>query len=105
MHESTVSRAVNGKYLETDFGVFELKKFFTTRIPTNSTEQTEDLSADTAKKKLQELVDQEDKNKPLSDQKLVELLKKKDEIAISRRTVAKYRDLLGIPSSSKRKTL
>ncbi|HBA2691819.1 TPA: RNA polymerase factor sigma-54, partial [Enterococcus faecium] len=77
-------------------------KFFTTRIPTNSTEQTEDLSADTAKKKLQELVDQEDKNKPLSDQKLVELLKK-DEIAISRRTVAKYRDLLGIPSSSKRK--
>lgn len=84
------------------FGVFELKKFFTTRIPTNSTEQTEDLSADTAKKKLQELVDQEDKNKPLSDQKLVELLKK-DEIAISRRTVAKYRDLLGIPSSSKRK--
>ncbi|NTK23536.1 RNA polymerase factor sigma-54 [Enterococcus faecium] len=102
VHESTVSRAVNGKYLETDFGVFELKKFFTTRIPTNSTEQTEDLSADTAKKKLQELVDQEDKNKPLSDQKLVELLKK-DEIAISRRTVAKYRDLLGIPSSSKRK--
>ena len=60
MHESTVSRAVNGKYLETDFGVFELK-IFTTRIPTNSTEQTEDLSADTAKKKLQELVDQEDK--------------------------------------------
>ncbi len=51
VHESTVSRAVNGKYLETDFGVFELKNFFTTRIPTNSTEQTEDLSADTAKKK------------------------------------------------------
>lgn len=49
VHESTVSRAVNGKYLETDFGVFELK-IFTTRIPTNSTEQTEDLSADTAKK-------------------------------------------------------
>ena len=102
VHESTVSRAVNGKYLETDFGVFELKKFFTARIPTNGAEQTEDLSADTAKKKLQELVDQEDKSKPLSDQKLVELLKK-DEIAISRRTVAKYRDLLGIPSSSKRK--
>ena len=76
VHESTVSRAVNGKYLETDFGVFELKKFFTARIPTNGAEQTEDLSADTAKKKLQELVDQEDKSKPLSDQKLVELLKK-----------------------------
>lgn len=101
MHESTVSRAVNGKYLETDFGVFELKKFFTTRL-TAQPDSTEDLSADTAKKKLQELVDQENKAKPLSDQKLVELLKK-EEITISRRTVAKYRDLLGIPSSSKRK--
>lgn len=55
-----------------------------------------------AKKKLQELVDQENKAKPLSDQKLAELLKE-EAIAISRRTVAKYRDALGIPSSSKRK--
>ncbi|MGM9903757.1 RNA polymerase sigma-54 factor [Enterococcus sp. 10A9_DIV0425] len=102
VHESTVSRAVNGKYLETEMGVFELKKFFTTRIQQTTTTHTEDLSADTAKKKVKELVDQEDKSKPLSDQKLVELLKK-EEIVISRRTVAKYRDLLGIPSSSKRK--
>ncbi|MBE6172646.1 RNA polymerase sigma-54 factor [Enterococcus pernyi] len=102
VHESTVSRAVNGKYLETDFGVFELKKFFTTRLQPTNAESTEDLSADTAKKKVQELVDAEDKSKPLSDQKLVELLKN-DKISISRRTVAKYRDLLGIPSSSKRK--
>ncbi|PTO40395.1 RNA polymerase sigma-54 factor [Enterococcus mundtii] len=102
VHESTVSRAVNGKYLETDFGVFELKKFFTTRLQPTNAESAEDLSADTAKKKVQELVDAEDKSKPLSDQKLVELLKN-DKISISRRTVAKYRDLLGIPSSSKRK--
>lgn len=102
VHESTVSRAVNGKYLETEFGVFELKKFFTTRLQQSGTDTETDLSADTAQKKIQELVDQEDKIKPLSDQKIVELLKK-DEILISRRTVAKYRDLLGIPSSSKRK--
>lgn len=102
VHESTVSRAVNGKYLETEFGVFELRKFFTTRIQQNNTKTVEDLSADTAQRKIQELVNQEDKSKPLSDQKIVELLKK-DKILISRRTVAKYRDLLGIPSSSKRK--
>lgn len=101
VHESTVSRAVNGKYLETDFGVFELKKFFTSRIQKNGAEAAE-LSADMAQKNIQILVEQEDKSKPLSDQKIVELLKK-DEIIISRRTVAKYRDLLGIPSSSKRK--
>ena len=102
VHESTVSRAVNGKYLETEFGVFELKKFFTNRIQKSGNMSEEDLSADTAQKRIQELVEEEDKGKPLSDQKIVELLKK-DEILISRRTVAKYRDLLGIPSSSKRK--
>ncbi|EPI01020.1 MULTISPECIES: RNA polymerase factor sigma-54 [unclassified Enterococcus] len=105
VHESTVSRAVQGKYMETTFGVFEFKKFFTTRLSGNAGNQEqseEDLSADMAKKKLQELVDQENKAKPLSDQKLAELLKE-EAIAISRRTVAKYRDALGIPSSSKRK--
>ncbi|MCQ4503604.1 hypothetical protein NON27_25720, partial [Vibrio parahaemolyticus] len=71
-------------------------------IQQSGTDTETDLSADNAQKKIQELVDQEDKIKPLSDQKIVELLKK-DEILISRRTVAKYRDLLGIPSSSKRK--
>lgn len=104
IHESTVSRAVQGKYMETTFGVFEFKKFFTTRLSGNANQEQseEDLSADMAKKKLQELVDQENKAKPLSDQKLAELLKE-EAIAISRRTVAKYRDALGIPSSSKRK--
>ncbi len=98
IHESTVSRAINGKYLETVFGVFELKSFFSKKIGENSNES----SANDAKRLLQQLVDQEDKAKPLSDQKLTELMKDKG-IAISRRTVAKYRDVLNIAGSSKRK--
>ncbi|GMG63443.1 RNA polymerase factor sigma-54 [Tetragenococcus halophilus] len=98
IHESTVSRAVNGKYLETVFGVFELKSFFSKKIGENSNEN----SANDAKHLLQQLVEQEDKAKPLSDQKLTELMKDKG-IAISRRTVAKYRDALNIAGSSKRK--
>jgi len=98
IHESTVSRAVNGKYLETEFGVFELKSFFSKKIGENSNES----SANDAKRLLQQLVDQEDKAKPLSDQKLTELMKDQG-IAISRRTVAKYRDALSIAGSSKRK--
>ncbi|GMA09170.1 RNA polymerase sigma-54 factor [Tetragenococcus halophilus subsp. flandriensis] len=98
IHESTVSRAVNGKYLETEFGVFELKFFFSKKIGENSNES----SANDAKRLLQQLVDQEDKAKPLSDQKLTELMKDQG-IAISRRTVAKYRDALSIAGSSKRK--
>ncbi|KAF1295734.1 RNA polymerase sigma-54 factor [Enterococcus sp. JM4C] len=102
VHESTVSRSVNGKYLETNFGVFELKKFFTNKLGTNQSENGDELSADSVKRSLQALVDAENKAKPLSDQKLVELLKEQS-IDISRRTVAKYRDQLGIASSSKRK--
>ncbi|MCF1675052.1 RNA polymerase factor sigma-54 [Tetragenococcus halophilus] len=98
IHESTVSRAVNGKYLETVFGVFELKSFFSKKIGENSNES----SANDAKHLLQQLVEQEDKAKPLSDQKLTELMKDKG-IVISRRTVAKYRDALNIAGSSKRK--
>ncbi|MGM0125075.1 RNA polymerase sigma-54 factor [Enterococcus sp. AZ194] len=102
VHESTVSRSVNGKYLETSFGVFELKKFFTNKVGTNQSEDGEELSADSVKRSIQALVDEENKAKPLSDQKLVDLLKEQS-IDISRRTVAKYRDQLGIASSSKRK--
>ncbi|MFV0557914.1 MAG: RNA polymerase factor sigma-54 [Enterococcus sp.] len=101
IHESTVSRAVNGKYLETNFGIFELKTFFTQGVA-NLTESGEELSTQVVKKRLQEMVNQENKQKPLSDQKLVDLLKA-ESIDISRRTVAKYRDTLKIPSSSKRK--
>jgi len=98
IHESTVSRAVNGKYLETEFGVFELKSFFSKKIGENSNES----SANDAKRLLQQLVEQEDKAKPLSDQKLTELMKDQG-ITISRRIVAKYRDALSIAGSSKRK--
>ncbi|GAA3017190.1 RNA polymerase factor sigma-54 [Tetragenococcus solitarius] len=98
IHESTVSRAVNGKYLETTFGVFELKSFFSKKISSNTGER----SSNDAKHLLQQLVDQEDKAKPLSDQKLTELMKEKG-VSISRRTVAKYRDALNIAGSSKRK--
>lgn len=96
VHESTVSRAVNGKYIETDFGVFELRSFFVNQVSDGET------SADEVKQALQQLVDEEDKKKPLSDQKLVELLAEAGH-KISRRTVAKYRDALNITSSSKRK--
>ncbi|MTD42385.1 RNA polymerase factor sigma-54 [Erwinia sp. CPCC 100877] len=99
IHESTVSRAVNGKYLAADFGVFELRTFFSHGLTNNTGEET---STDSVKKALQSLVDNENKAKPLSDQKIVDLLKEK-EIEISRRTVTKYREALGIPSSSKRK--
>ncbi|WP_207941146.1 RNA polymerase sigma-54 factor [Enterococcus sp. DIV2402] len=98
IHESTVSRAVNGKYLETDFGVFELKHFFSQKLASDEGER----STNDVKHRLQTLIDSEDKAKPLSDQKLVELLNDEG-IDISRRTIAKYRDLLKIPSSTKRK--
>ncbi|CAD5900705.1 RNA polymerase sigma-54 factor [Carnobacterium maltaromaticum] len=104
IHESTVSRSVNGKYLETSFGIFELKSFFTNSLgnQNDGTETEEDISGDSVRKKLLVIIEEEDKGKPLSDQKIVELMKA-DGIDVSRRTIAKYRDILAIPSSSKRK--
>lgn len=100
IHESTVSRAVNGKYLQTKFGVFELRSFFTTGLSQNS--EGEDVSAADVQTRIKQLVENENKAKPLSDQKIVDILTAED-VEISRRTVAKYRDLLGIVASSKRK--
>lgn len=100
IHESTVSRAVNGKYLETNFGVFELRSFFSNGYENQRTGEA--LSVASIKKQLQLLIDQENKAKPLSDQKLVGLLKEQN-IELSRRTVTKYREALGIAASSKRK--
>ena len=99
IHESTVSRAVNGKYLETEFGVFELKSFFGQKV---STQSGEDVTTEAIKRRLAALINEENKQKPLSDQKLADLLKA-EEVEISRRTVAKYREALNIPGSSKRK--
>lgn len=100
VHESTVSRAVREKYVQTPFGIFELKSFFTSTIQTTNDEST---SSSQVKNALTALIEKEDKQKPLSDQDIVSLLKDNDGIVVSRRTVAKYRDQLGIASSSKRR--
>ncbi|UII55553.1 RNA polymerase factor sigma-54 [Cytobacillus spongiae] len=100
IHESTVSRAVREKYAQTPYGTFELRSFFSSTIQTTSDENT---SSQQVKNVIQRLVDKENKQKPLSDQQLVSILKDEEGIVVSRRTIAKYRDQLGIPSSSKRK--
>ncbi len=99
MHESTVSRVTTAKYVHTPQGIFELKFFFNSGI---SRTNGEDLASQAVKSKIKELVTSEDPKRPHSDQKIVELLKKSG-IDIARRTVAKYREQLGILSSSKRK--
>lgn len=97
---STVSRVVNGKYIDTPQGIYELKYFFSSGIDSNN----DDVSAIAIKNKISELIDEEDKRHPLSDEKIKKLLTKW-EILISRRTVAKYRISLGILNASKRKEL
>lgn len=99
IHESTVSRSVNGKYLETSFGIFELKHFFATKLVSDSGES---ISANQAKEHVAQFIRNEDKRKPLSDQKIVDMMEKIG-VKLSRRTVAKYREELGILGSSKRK--
>ncbi|OZV12472.1 RNA polymerase sigma-54 factor [Tissierella sp. P1] len=98
MHESTISRATNGKYVQTPRGLFELKYFFSSGI----LGEEGDISSTSIKVTLKDIVDGEDTKKPYSDQKISDLLKEQG-INISRRTVAKYRDELGIPSSSMRR--
>lgn len=99
IHESTVSRSINGKYMQCPRGVFELKFFFSAGV---SDWQGEGISSNSIKTHLREIIDAEDHKSPLSDQDLVEILKDRG-IDISRRTVAKYRDEMGILSSSRRK--
>lgn len=99
IHESTVSRVTTNKYVHTPRGIFELKYFFNSGI---STDDGDSLASESVKMKIKDLVSQEEPKNPLSDQKIVDLLKK-DGIQIARRTVAKYRDVLGILPSSKRK--
>ncbi|WP_144553989.1 RNA polymerase factor sigma-54 [Bacillus sp. X1(2014)] len=101
IHESTVSRAVREKYVQTPYGTFPLKSFFTSTIQTVSDD--ENTSSTQVKKKISTLIENENKQKPLSDQDIVEQLKTEEGMVVSRRTVAKYRDQMGIPSSAKRK--
>ncbi|MGY6521408.1 MAG: RNA polymerase factor sigma-54 [Mongoliitalea sp.] len=101
MDISTVSRVANSKSIQTEFGIYPLKYFFSEGIATDS---GEDVSNKEVKSVLQEMVDQEDKRKPLSDDKLVKLLNDKG-YNIARRTVAKYREQLQIPVARLRKEL
>jgi RNA polymerase sigma-54 factor len=101
MHESTVSRVTTAKYVHTPQGIFELKYFFNSGI---STTDGESLASESVKLKIKDLIAKESPKDPLSDQKLVELLEKEG-IQIARRTVAKYRDMLKILPSSRRKKL
>jgi RNA polymerase sigma-54 factor len=99
MHESTVSRVTNEKFVQTPRGVYHLKFFFSSGLETTS---GEDISARGVRDKIRILVEQEDSKKPLTDQKIVDLLKSEG-IKIARRTVAKYRDQLGILPARMRK--
>ncbi len=99
VHESTVSRAVNGKYLQCGQGLFEIKHFFQSGV---TGAFGEGVSAESIKVLIKDLVTSEDPKKPLSDQKISNELGKAG-IKVSRRTIAKYRDELNIPSTSKRK--
>jgi RNA polymerase sigma-54 factor len=99
MHESTVSRVTNEKFVQTPRGVFPLKYFFSSGLATTS---GEDISARSVRDKILKLVEEEDVHKPLTDQKIVELLKTNG-VKIARRTVAKYRDQLGVLPARMRK--
>jgi RNA polymerase sigma-54 factor len=99
LHESTISRATQHKYIQTPRGLFPFRFFFPSGL---ATETGDDLSQKTVKNKIQQLIAEEDKENPLSDQKISDRLKMEG-IRISRRTVAKYREEMGIPSSAARK--
>ncbi|MGM9741721.1 MAG: RNA polymerase factor sigma-54 [Candidatus Cryptobacteroides sp.] len=98
---STISRVVNSKYIETHFGIFPLKYFFSEGL---ENQQGEEVSTRELKKVLQECVDKEDKHRPLTDDQLVNIMNEKG-YKVARRTIAKYRDQLGIPKARLRKEL
>ncbi len=101
MHESTVSRVTTNKYVQTPQGLFELKFFFHSGI---ATENGDVVSSVSVKKMIQELLNQEDSSKPHSDQEVTQILKSRG-LSIARRTVAKYRELLGILPSHQRRLI
>jgi RNA polymerase sigma-54 factor len=99
MHESTVSRVTTNKYVHTPQGIYELKFFFNSSIKRT---QGTDIASESVKEKIKVIVGSEEPKKPYSDQEIVELLRR-DNIEIARRTITKYREILGILPSSKRK--
>ncbi|MBS2970556.1 RNA polymerase factor sigma-54 [Metabacillus sp. KIGAM252] len=100
IHESTVSRALKGKYVQTPYGTLEMKFFLTNKIG-SITES--DQSAAAAKEMLMRLINNEDKTSPLSDQMIAAVMLERHDLKLSRRTIAKYRDQLKIPASSIRR--
>jgi RNA polymerase sigma-54 factor len=101
VHESTVSRVTNGKYVYTPRGVFELKYFFTGKV---SCSRGEEKSVVSVKERIKEIIATEDAQRPISDQKIAQALRREG-IVVARRTVTKYREVLGILSSSSRKRI
>jgi RNA polymerase sigma-54 factor len=101
MHESTVSRVVTNKYMHTPQGVFEMKYFFHSGI---SSSFGEAVSSVTIKQRIRKIIEQEDPKKPLSDSKIVSILHREG-LELARRTIAKYREELKIPTSNQRKVL
>ncbi|MCF0148810.1 MAG: RNA polymerase factor sigma-54 [Clostridium sp.] len=103
IHESTVSRAIKDKYILTSFGTVKIKDLFTIGLSVNQSDG-EEVAVINIKKQIKEIIDDEDKKKPLSDQVICDKLNNRN-LNISRRTVAKYREELEIKSSSKRKRI
>jgi RNA polymerase sigma-54 factor len=101
MHESTVSRVTTNKYVHTPQGIFELKFFFNSSI---SRFDGEAIASASVKEKIRQIIESEDSTRPYSDKKMVDILKSSN-IDIARRTVAKYREMLGALSSNKRKNI
>jgi RNA polymerase sigma-54 factor len=102
MHESTISRVTSNKYVHTPQGIFELKYFFNSSIERMGDDDS--IASESVKQAIKKIITTEDKNSPLSDQAIVKMLEDQD-IKIARRTVAKYREMLGILPSSKRKKM
>ena len=103
MHESTVSRVTSGKYMATPLGVFELKYFFNQALGATGMQSSgESHSATTVKYKIKDMINAEDPKDILSDEQIAYLLQRQG-IAIARRTVAKYREALNIPTSAQRR--
>ncbi len=102
MHESTVSRITSNKYAATPHGIFELKFFFNSAL---SLDDGSEVGSESVKALIKKLIDEEDAKDPLSDERLGEILKDILKVNIARRTVAKYRTALNIPSSSKRRSI
>jgi RNA polymerase sigma-54 factor len=100
MHESTISRVVTNKYMHTPRGIFEMKYFFGSSIHRTG---GDDVASKSVQEDIRKIISEENHRKPFSDQEIVERLKKASGISIARRTVAKYRDVMGILPSSRRK--